>query len=338
MLLIVSEESTTTCDIMKWLDHFGVTYCRVNDKDRKLEHVSVRLNSDGACTTLRTAEHAISLEEVQGCFVRHGYWGVEGLNRDLRNSEFPELWNNMVDQNKTLMDYVNAQVSGSSRLGDVHRQDSNKLIALDAARQFGLAIPDTLITTERSELEGFMREHDTVVCKSIQNVVHLARENVVHINYTEVLTSDVVKKLPVRFYPSKFQGYVDKQFEVRTFFVDGVFRSTAIISQGNAQTKVDFRKYDEAKPNRVVPFELPKEIEGKLRRLMDHLGFETGSIDVLFSRKHGYVFLEVNPVGQFGMVSYPCNYHLERLMAERIIARMGKPQTAFSNGEAAIQH
>jgi hypothetical protein len=33
------------------------------------------------------------------------------------------------------------------------------------------------------------------------------------------------------------------------------------------------------------------------------------------------VFLEVNPVGQFGMVSAPCNYHLEKKVAELLIRK-----------------
>ena len=34
----------------------------------------------------------------------------------------------------------------------------------------------------------------------------------------------------------------------------------------------------------------------------------------------GAVFLEVNPVGQFGMVSLPCNYQLEKRIAQYLIA------------------
>jgi hypothetical protein len=33
------------------------------------------------------------------------------------------------------------------------------------------------------------------------------------------------------------------------------------------------------------------------------------------------VFLEVNPVGQFGMVSRPCNYQLERKVAELLLRK-----------------
>ncbi|MDM1050110.1 hypothetical protein [Sphingobacterium hotanense] len=48
---------------------------------------------------------------------------------------------------------------------------------------------------------------------------------------------------------------------------------------------------------------------------MKGLGFNTGSIDLILTPDGDYVFLEINPEGQFGMVSHPCNYFLEREMA-----------------------
>jgi D-alanine-D-alanine ligase-like ATP-grasp enzyme len=45
------------------------------------------------------------------------------------------------------------------------------------------------------------------------------------------------------------------------------------------------------------------------------LKLNTGSIDLIVNTTGEYIFLEVNPVGQFGMVSSPCNYYLEREIA-----------------------
>lgn len=36
-------------------------------------------------------------------------------------------------------------------------------------------------------------------------------------------------------------------------------------------------------------------------------------------RGNNFYFLEINPVGQFGMVSGPCNYKIEKLIAKYII-------------------
>lgn len=51
-------------------------------------------------------------------------------------------------------------------------------------------------------------------------------------------------------------------------------------------------------------------------KLMD---LNTGSIDMIKNKNNEYIFLEVNPVGQFSMVSYPCNYYIEEKIASYLI-------------------
>ena len=52
---------------------------------------------------------------------------------------------------------------------------------------------------------------------------------------------------------------------------------------------------------------------------MQKLDLETGSIDLIKSTNGEYYFLEINPNGQFGMTSYPCNYNLEEKVALKLI-------------------
>jgi D-alanine-D-alanine ligase-like ATP-grasp enzyme len=89
----------------------------------------------------------------------------------------------------------------------------------------------------------------------------------------------------------------------------------AIFSQNDEQTKIDFRKYNHLKPNRNVPFMLPPEIEKKLIQLSKKIGVNCGSIDMIVTSNNDFVFLEINPIGQFGMVSTPCNYVLNEKIA-----------------------
>lgn len=49
---------------------------------------------------------------------------------------------------------------------------------------------------------------------------------------------------------------------------------------------------------------------------MKTIGLDTGSLDFVYSSDKKFYFLEVNPVGQFGMVSRPCNYNLELKVAQ----------------------
>ena len=56
-----------------------------------------------------------------------------------------------------------------------------------------------------------------------------------------------------------------------------------------------------------------------MAKLMKDLELNTGSIDFIKTKQGRFVFLEVNPVGQYGMTSYPCNYHLDKKIAEYLI-------------------
>jgi glutathione synthase/RimK-type ligase-like ATP-grasp enzyme len=89
----------------------------------------------------------------------------------------------------------------------------------------------------------------------------------------------------------------------------------AIFSQRDEQTRVDFRNFNKSKPNRNIPFLLPKQLKEKLTKFMKTLNLNTGSIDMIYSTKKEFVFLEVNPVGQVGWLSENCNYYIERDIA-----------------------
>ena len=117
------------------------------------------------------------------------------------------------------------------------------------------------------------------------------------------------------FFITFFQEKIEKDFEIRSFYLNGRFFSTAIISQNDERTKTDFRKYNLEKPNRNVRYNLPIEIEGKTRQLMELLDINCGSIDFIKSEEKFY-FLEVNTVGQFLGVSSMCNYGAEKAIAE----------------------
>jgi glutathione synthase/RimK-type ligase-like ATP-grasp enzyme len=95
----------------------------------------------------------------------------------------------------------------------------------------------------------------------------------------------------------------------------------AIFSQGDAQTRVDMRVYNHARPNRMVPARLPAAVTAAIVRFMEMVGLKTGSLDLIRTHDGRHLFLEVNPGGQFGMVSEPCNYYLEREVAQYLLRK-----------------
>lgn len=195
----------------------------------------------------------------------------------------------------------------------------NKLIVLEEAICCGLNIPSTIITTQRNDLLCFYNKHKNIIIKPLSDPIFINKNGRRFAMYTSILEKEDIFNLPSTVFPLCCQEYIKKDYEIRIFYLDKKFYSAAILSQQDERTRVDFRNYNLETPNRIIPYKLPNEIESKLQKLMIHLQLSTGSIDLIY--KEGiYYFLEVNPVGQYDMISSPCNYNLSSLIAKFLIS------------------
>ena len=197
----------------------------------------------------------------------------------------------------------------------------NKFIVLKQAQQVGLSVPSTYITNRLEELIKIKGVEGELISKSIYDplIIHSNGKN--YTMYTTLIEEEHLHKIPNCFLPSMIQKAIPKQFEVRVFFLMGECYSMAIMSQDDKDTKTDYRKYNFGNPNRFLPFQLPEDIKKKVVDLMARLSLNTGSIDFILTPENEYVFLEVNPTGQFGMVDYSCNYGLHEKVANLLISK-----------------
>jgi hypothetical protein len=196
----------------------------------------------------------------------------------------------------------------------------NKVRMLDFANQVGLTVPKTIVTTKKCDLIQFKKQNDKIITKALDiNFIFqdTKRGKLVHA-LTSMMTDDEIESLPSEFPLSIFQANVEKLVELRIFFVGDDNYSSAIFSQGSGNTQQDYRNYDMDFPNRVVPFKLPTIISEKLNAFKKLAELRTGSFDVILTPNNEYVFLEVNPQGQFMAVSDYCNYYLEKKIVDYI--------------------
>jgi len=178
--------------------------------------------------------------------------------------------------------------------------------------------PDYLLSSKREKLENHFYKDNSII-KAIQDAFVYFDSNVFFKNmYLKEFKGDF-KTLESDVFPSMLQEYLDKKIEIRTFYLKDRLYSMAIFSQSNHETQVDFRNYSEDKPNRFVPFILPDEIEIKLIKLMKRLNLNTGSIDLVLTSSNDYVFLEVNPTGQYSMIEGNCFYGLDEIIANELV-------------------
>lgn len=212
------------------------------------------------------------------------------------------------------------------KIGSFSNNGITKLDMLQMALKHGLSIPSTLVTSSKKELLEFMELNDTVLTKPLNNPFsgyNLDCDYSLNVAIkTRVFKKDsITENSPDNFVPSLFQEYINKKVKIRSFVLKDKVFSMAIFSQSNEKTKIDFRNYDRKRPNRNVPFKLPQNIEMKLVLLTKSLGLETGSADIILTPNNNFVFLEINPVGQFQWVSRNCNYCLEKRIAQELLVQ-----------------
>ena len=184
--------------------------------------------------------------------------------------------------------------------------EHNKLYQQKVARQLGLDVPDTLITNDPEELAEFCGGHGgTIAVKQLRGGL-VAREKDLQtlFIYTHKVSQHEIyqHKADIRLAPILAQEYVPKRMELRVTIVGKRIFACAIHSQEDEWTKHDWRRYPDLSRLKHETYALPDDIESKLVRLMDELGLNFGAVDLILTPDQRYVFLEVNPSGQWGWI------------------------------------
>jgi len=179
-------------------------------------------------------------------------------------------------------------------------RSENKILQQRAALRAGLEVPPTLYSNDPMEILRFIRGNGgEVVYKPLRPHNATWREdNRVEALYTSLLTEDLLPDEEIlALTPGIFQQHVRKKHELRVVVFGSEIFAAKIKSQQTVRGKLDFRAaYDELS---LEPAEIPPYIEKACLSILDQLGIVTGSFDLIVTPEDRYVFLEVNPQGQF---------------------------------------
>lgn len=313
MILIISQDFDPTTDsVIDWINYYDYPYFRINPID--LLNSNLYIDIEQCEFKLETNKSDICSNEVDSIWFRR--WHNFPIFDDSINNQaiLHELNRATKDEFISILRCLELCVKDKFWL---NRFDDNRILKINQltyAKEVGLIIPKSLIVNHKKELVLFCNNKN-VITKATQTSLYIDE----YFSYTNRITREILDEIPDVFFPSTFQVEIEKDIELRIVFLNGEFYPMAIFSQQVEQTAIDFRKYSFDTPNRSVPYKLPSEIETKLTMLMNHLNLNFGSIDMIKTKKNEYVFLEVNPVGQFGMVSNPCKYNIEQKIAQILI-------------------
>jgi MvdD family ATP-grasp ribosomal peptide maturase len=212
----------------------------------------------------------------------------------------------------------------------VIRNAENKQLQLQIARELGLDTPRTLTTNNPAAVKKFAQECEQgIVTKMLSSFAiydEQGRENVVFTN--PVKPEDLENLEGLKFCPMTFQEKVPKALELRTTIVGKQVFTAAVDSQALEKARFDWRKQGVKLLNAWQHYNLPQDVEAKLLQLMTRFGLNYGAIDIIVTPDDRYVFLEVNPVGEFFWLERCPGLPISRAIAETLL---NKPQTNITS-------
>ncbi|MBD6615596.1 MvdD family ATP-grasp ribosomal peptide maturase [Komarekiella sp. 'clone 1'] len=201
------------------------------------------------------------------------------------------------------------------------RRAENKQLQLQVAREVGLDTPRTLTTNNPLTVKRFAQEckHGmiTKMLSSFAIYDEQGQENVVFTN--PVKPEDLDNLDGLRFCPMTFQEKIPKALELRTIIVGKRVFTAAVDSQALEKAHYDWRRQGIALLNAWQAYTLPQDVEEKLLKLMANFGLNYGAIDIILTPGDRYVFLEVNPVGEFFWLERCPGLPISQAIAELVL-------------------
>ena len=303
MLLVVTNKSDLACDyLILRVKERGIPFVRLNTEDYgQAFQVSMSLTGECASYEIEFLDgRSVAENDIQAVYFRQPV--SPDVSVDLPESDrvfarreanelLRSLWR-LIDRGKWLNHPQKLWLA------------SNKVEQLTVAQRLGFKIPATCVSASEPTVRRFIETCEgSVICKAVKHGF-LRQGRTVQVATTQRVGPEFLDTFrdyaPV---PMIFQQEVTKTFDVRVTVVgDNVF-ATAIHSQEHPETVVDWRVWD------VLDFDLrheairlPSCLDELCRRITRHYDLKYAAIDLIKADRGDYVFLELNPNGQWAWI------------------------------------
>jgi len=307
ILILTYEEDPHADSVSSFFDKNKVSYFRVATENLERDY-KITFESDSVYK-ISDNKKKIYLDSSWNI------WNRRVMNPDNKKGMPKTLLDIVIDESELtwdgLLNFHNGKVVNRPKN---HLYANNKIGQLKFASG-KIKIPDTIITNDPSCVEEFYDKHNGNICFKLQKGAIVDGKVI----YTNKVTKEQMKNINlVSRHPCLFQEYVDKEFEIRIVATDKTVTGIKIDSQKSEISKIDFRRYDFDNV-KYKHINLPDDVKEFCSSLLTNYGLHFGVLDFIYSKKHQYTFLELNPNGQWLWLEEESGYDLTKEVAENLI-------------------
>ena len=318
VLLITHSGDFFTVDrVAEALSKKGVKPLRFDtDKFPQTVQIAAHFDKFKSYHILECDSHSISTEQVKAVWMRR-IWEPK-LSQELA----PKYREACIRESQATLDGFWDSLREARWVDDLRQIDAaqNKLRQLRVASEVGFTIPQTLVTNKANSAREFFQQVNGKMVSKLLTALSRTMESTSFFVYTSnVKEEDLQDAESLRYCPMVFQEQIPKQQELRVVYVNGNVFVGALDASVYTSSKVDWRKPG-VDVGAWLHHELPDEVLDHLRVFMDKFGLLFGALDFIVTPSGEYVFLEVNPVGEWGMLERDLDLPISNAIADAIVS------------------
>jgi glutathione synthase/RimK-type ligase-like ATP-grasp enzyme len=186
----------------------------------------------------------------------------------------------------------------------------NKIVQLKYAKKIGFSIPNSTITNYTPELHN-----EKYIIKSLDTAFFNIDGNEGFI-YSNIIDKKELQKANLQWAPVIIQDYIYPKTDIRVTVVGNEVFATDITINGKG-LDIDWRKAkDDVKFNTI---NLPNVVKNNCIEIVKQLGLKFGAIDLLKTDKNDYVFLEINPTGEWAWLVHTTGQPIPQSFAKMLV-------------------
>lgn len=194
-----------------------------------------------------------------------------------------------------------------------------KLMQLNLAHKFGFEIPETIVTNKLKDAHNFLKLHEECIIKPISHGLQQRGDDFFSI-YTSLINNEILSgfNLSDTFdTPIFLQKRIENKRDIRVTLVGKeVF---AVEIEKSDKNEVDWRKPKIEK--KYLIHQLPEMLKERLISINNHLGLIYSAIDLIITPFGKYVFLEINPVGEWGWLEKEIGLNISNSIIKELLCQ-----------------
>ena len=311
MILLVTNRRDITMDyVVAELKRRGTPFYRLNT-ELLPQSISTMSGRDRKAWSIRIDDREVRGDQITAAYFRRpGAPNSLDSVKDLAEKSYIESeWGSFLKSLYMCLE----DVWFSSPTQIFLAEDKPRQLVL--AHELGFDIPEVCVTNDWTSVRKLIDQHGAIGKPLREAVLSGGNERVMFTHRIDTLSESDAEAIALA--PFIVQREILKRYDVRVTVVGTKVFATAIWSQANAETEVDWRQgtRTDLKHERI---ELEESISQRCIDLVRALGLRFGAIDFVCDQDGKLWFLEVNPNGQWAWIENLTGYPISRAIVDEL--------------------